>query len=239
MNPDKVFMRADSPGISVIIPTLNEESTIRDCLNQFRNRTGAVEIIVSDGGSEDGTEAVVGGYEGVRFIRSPARGRAIQMNEGARASSGERLLFLHADTLLPEGWLDYVRASMDRGAAGGRFRFGISDPQPIYRWIEAGTNFRSRILGITYGDQAIYCRRDLFERIGGYPAIPIFEDSELANRLRKAGPFDWIDAPVRTSARRWERRGPMRTLLLTWTLRTLYIMNMSPETLSRFYSAVR
>ena len=265
---------SDKPArISVIIPTLNEASTIEDCLGQFdglgrfdgdsprpdepaskrepsvpASPPGtpgppdpfALEIIVVDGGSDDGTPEIVRSRPGARLIESSIRGRAIQMNAGAAASSGDVLLFLHADTRLPVRWRELVAESIcGRGKAGGRFRFDIAHGKRIYRWIARGTNFRSRILGITYGDQAIYTTRETFEAVGGFPGIPVFEDARFADRLKTAGGLDWIDEAVLTSARRWERRGPVRTLLLTWLLRLLYTLFVPPRFLARFYGVVR
>ena len=273
------------PRISVIIPTLNEASTIEDCLGQFGcgsgepsgpdgrdasiepgrrgepggpgnpgssggadereepaspGETGSLEIIVVDGGSDDGTPEVVRSCPGASLIESGTQGRAVQMNAGAAASSGDVLLFLHADTRLPACWRARVTESIHgRGKAGGRFRFDIAHAKRIYRWIARGTNFRSRFLGITYGDQAIYTTREAFEAVGGFPEIPVFEDARFADRLKQAGGLDWIDEAVRTSARRWERRGPVRTVLLTWLLRLLYTLFVPPRFLARFYGAVR
>lgn len=282
---------AESIPISVIIPTLNEATTIEACLGQFGRGSGistgpgglsasggsggpdgpdgsiepgsqgdpggpggpdepvdtdspgetaSPEIIVVDGGSDDGTAGIVRSCPGIRLIETGTRGRAVQMNAGAAASSGDVLLFLHADTRLPERWREYVTDSILRGGmAGGRFRFDVAHPSRVYRWIARGTNLRSRFLGITYGDQAIYAARTKFEQVGGYPEIPVFEDAGLADRLKQAGGLDWVDEPVLTSARRWERRGPLRTLLLTWTLRALYTLSVSPNFLTRFYGVVR
>lgn len=274
--------RAGSLRISVIIPTLNEASTIEDCLGQFDGGTDisagsdgsnvpgrsagpverdesiesgsrenpdgtdspggpeSLEIIVVDGGSDDGTPEIVRSRPGARLVESGIRSRAVQMNAGAAASSGDVLLFLHADTRLPVRWRELVAESISgRGKAGGRFRFDIAHGKRIYRWIARGTNFRSRILGITYGDQAIYTTREAFEAVGGFPSIPVFEDARFADRLKRAGGLDWIDEAVLTSARRWERRGPVRTLLLTWLLRLLYTLFVPPRFLARFYGVVR
>ncbi len=273
---------ANSLRISIIIPTLNEATTIEDCLDQFdcgsgdsagRGRsTGSsgqyestepsaqgepggsggrdlpdvpdglngLEIIVVDGGSDDGTAGIVRSRAEVRFIELGNPGRAVQMNAGAAASSGDVLLFLHADTRLPVHWRELVAESISgRGKAGGRFRFDIAHARRIYRWIARGTNFRSRFLGITYGDQAIYTTREAFETVGGFPRIPVFEDALFADRLKNAGGLDWIDEAVLTSARRWEGRGPVRTLLLTWFLRLLYTLFVPARFLARFYGVVR
>ncbi len=277
--------------VSIIIPTLNEATTIEACLAQFDwgsggssgrggsddpdgrdgsiepgsrddpddrgdtggsgrvdgpgepggpGKTGPLEIIVVDGGSDDGTPEIVRSRPGARLIESGTRGRAVQMNAGAAASSGDVLLFLHADTRLPVSWRTCVTESIcGRGMAGGRFRFDVAHAGRIYRWIAGGTNFRSRFLGITYGDQAIYVTRGAFEAVGGFPEIQVFEDARFADRLKQAGGLDWIDEAVLTSARRWERRGPVRTLLLTWLLRLLYTLFIPPRFLARFYGVVR
>ena len=280
--------------VSIIIPTLNEATTIEDCLDQFdcvsggsdalsgqgarggqggqgalgksggadgqgesggQSKSGGAdgrglpdvsdvldgpEIIVVDGGSDDGTAEIVRSRAEVRFIELGNPGRAVQMNEGAAASSGDVLLFLHADTRLPVHWRELVAESISgRGKAGGRFRFDIAHARRIYRWIARGTNFRSRFLGITYGDQAIYTTREAFETVGGFPGIPVFEDARFADRLKKTGGLDWIDEAVLTSARRWERRGPVRTLMLTWLLRLLYTLFVPARFLARFYGVVR
>ena len=262
--------------ISIIIPTLNEATTIGDCLDQFDcgqggqgalgesgglglrgavgesgelGRSGlpdvsdglnGLEIIVVDGGSDDGTAGIVRSRSEVGLVELGKPGRAVQMNEGAAASSGDVLLFLHADTRLPNRWRELVTESIfGRGKAGGRFRFDIAHASRIYRWIAGGTNFRSRFLGITYGDQAIYTTREAFEAVGGFPGIPVFEDARFADRLKKVGGLDWIDEAVLTSARRWERRGPVRTLLLTWLLRLLFSLFVPARFLARFYGVVR
>ena len=226
--------------VSIIIPTLNEATTIKACLGQFEFETESLEVIVVDGGSDDGTPGIVRSCPRARLIEPGMQSRAVQMNAGAAASSGDVLLFLHADTRLPDRWREFVTESIfGRGKAGGRFRFNIAHASRIYRWIARGTNFRSRFLGITYGDQAIYTTREAFEAVGGFPGIPVFEDARFADRLKKAGGLDWIDEAVVTSARRWERRGPVRTLLLTWLLRLLYTLFVPPRFLARFYGVVR
>lgn len=228
------------PRISVIIPTHNEQESIADCLVQFRDCPDDVEIIVVDGGSTDDTLTVVQSHEEIRCVSHPTNGRATQMNAGAKEARGTILLFLHADTVLPDRWADLVVKSLGvDGAAGGRFRLSISEDTAVYRWIAGGSNFRSRKLGISYGDQAIYATREVFDKVSGFPEIPIFEDSEFCVRLQSVGKFDWIDDPVVTSARRWQARGPVRTILLTWILRLLFLLSVSPETLSRYYRAVR
>ncbi|MBT5873288.1 MAG: glycosyltransferase family 2 protein, partial [Candidatus Latescibacteria bacterium] len=221
-------------------PAYNEQESIVDCMTQFRDCSDDVEIIVVDGGSTDDTLTVVQAHGGIRCVRHPINGRAMQLNAGAKEARGSILLFLHADTSLPDRWSDLIVKSLgDDRVAGGRFRLSISEDTAVFRWIARGSNFRSRKLGISYGDQAIYAAREAFNKVNGFPEIPIFEDSEFCVRLKSVGIFDWIDDPVITSARRWQSRGPVRTILLTWILRLLFLLSVSPETLSRYYRAVR
>lgn len=226
--------------ISVVIPTFNEESVIEETLQQFKQDLEPLEIIIVDGGSDDRTVAIVGAFKQVRLLSSTTRGRAAQMNEGASIATGDVLLFLHADTRLPSRWRNHIEASIQqRKAAGGRFRMAVDDPKAIYRWIAWGSNFRSRVLGVTYGDQAIYTRADVFSKIGGYPTLPLFEDSVLAERVKAAGLFDWIDLPVLTSSRRWHKGGPLRTVARMWLIRVGYSLGVRPSVLRRFYDHAR
>ncbi len=233
-------MADNPPAISVIIPAYNEEGKVASCLEQFRDASDRVEIILVDGGSTDQTVAIAERASVGCVVHSTERGRAVQMNRGAVEANGDLFLFLHADTLLPDNWVHLISVSVyDRGMIGGRFRLSISEAGFVYRLITLGSNFRSRRFGVVYGDQAIYTRRDAFAKTGGFPPIPIFEDSEFCDLLKKEGRLDWIDVPVVTSSRRWQRHGPVRTVLLTWSLRLLYHLSVSPETLTRYYRAVR
>lgn len=233
-------MDMDPLRISVIIPAFNEESVIEATLQQFQQGVEPFEIIVVDGGSDDRTVSLVASVERVRLVSGRHRGRAAQMNEGASIATGDVLLFLHADTRLPGLWCDRIVDSIEHHKAiGGRFRIGIDDSKAIYRWIAFGSNFRSRVLGVTYGDQAIYARTDVFSRIGGYPALPLFEDSGLADLLKKEGLFDWIDLPVLTSSRRWRKGGPLRTVAKMWLMRVGYSLGIGPSALRRFYDHAR
>lgn len=173
------------------------------------------------------------------LLTAPA-GRAPQMNAGAAASRGDVLLFLHADTLLPrDARLAIEGALEDPACVGGRFdvRFG-RDSRPG-RLIGRMINLRSRCTGIATGDQAIFVRRAVFERLGRFSDIPIMEDVDFTRRLKRAGRVVALRSQVVTSYRRWDACGPIRTILLMWVLRLLYWIGVSPGTLSRFYSTVR
>ncbi len=188
-----------------------------------------------DGGSTDATAAIAARFPRVRLLASP-RGRARQMNAGARAARGDVLLFLHADTLLPDGALAAVEAAVgDPGVVAGRFDVRLDNPRPVFRMIAWFMNQRSRWSGISTGDQAIFVRREIFEALGGYPDMPLMEDVELCRRLKRRGRLAALRLRVTTSVRKWEREGAVRTILLMWTLRFLYMAGVSPARLHCWY----
>jgi rSAM/selenodomain-associated transferase 2 len=192
-------------------------------------------VIVVDGGSDDATMQVAARVSGVRLLTSP-RGRARQMNAGARAAQGDTLLFLHADTWLPEGGLGAIAAALDDArVVGGRFDVRFDSPRPVLRMIAFFMNLRSRASGISTGDQAIFVRREVFETMGGYPDMPLMEDIELTRRLKRRGRLAALPSRVTTSARKWEREGALRTMTLMWALRFLYMVGVSPARLHRWY----
>jgi rSAM/selenodomain-associated transferase 2 len=192
-------------------------------------------VILVDGGSDDATIQVAARFPAVRLLASP-RGRARQMNAGARAARGDILLFLHADTWLPEGGLGAVSAALDdTRVVGGRFDVRFDSPRPVLRMIAFFMNLRSRVSGISTGDQAIFVRREVFETMGGYPDMPLMEDIELSRRLKRRGRLAALPSRVTTSARKWEREGALRTMALMWALRFLYMVGVSPARLHRWY----
>ncbi|MCP9460485.1 MAG: TIGR04283 family arsenosugar biosynthesis glycosyltransferase [Nitrospira sp.] len=228
--------------VSVIIPTLNEQAVLAKTLAHTAE-LGFDEIVVVDGGSTDGTaslaEILCAGLTEARAITAP-RGRAHQMNEGAKACRGEGLLFLHADTLLPPDAKGLITSALaDSGVAGGRFDVRFDSPSPWAGMIGTLMNLRSRWTGIATGDQAIFVRRQVFEDLGGFPDIPLMEDIEFSRRLKRAGRIARLRQTVTTSFRRWERQGPFRTITLMWTLRLLYWLGVSPHRLKDFYAVVR
>jgi rSAM/selenodomain-associated transferase 2 len=190
---------------------------------------------VVDGGSRDGTGDVVTGRPGVRLLVAP-RGRARQMNAGARQAGGDVLLFLHADTWLPDGAPVAIAAALaDPGAVGGRFDVRFDSGRRVLGLVAGLMNARSRATGICTGDQAIFVRRADFEAVGGYPDIPLMEDIELCRRLKRRGRLTALRARVTTSARKWEREGPLRTIGLMWVLRLLHFCGVAPARLHRWY----
>lgn len=226
---------AAMPRISVIVPTLNESANLGLALASTA-RGWSVEVIVVDGGSDDGT-ADVARLCGAR-VMSAARGRARQMNAGAATASGDVLLFFHADTQLPWGFDECVRHALARpGVVAGAFEFAIDGDGAALRVVERLTNFRARRLQMPYGDQAIFLRAETFRAVGGFPEIPIMEDYELVARLRRRGKVEVVHAPAVTSARRWERVGVFRTTLLNQVMIGGYWLGVSPERLAGWYRA--
>jgi rSAM/selenodomain-associated transferase 2 len=228
--------------ISVIIPTLNEEAVLAETLA----RTSALqvgELIVVDGGSTDHSVPTAQAYcantPNVHLITAP-RGRARQMNEGAKASRGDVLLFLHADTRLPERARQLIDSAFaDPTVVGGRFDVRFDSSSTWSRIISAFMNHRSRLTGIVTGDHALFVRRQVFEHLGGFAEIPLMEDIDFSRRLKRTGRIAALRHTVTTSFRRWETQGPLKTILLMWTLRFLYWAGVSPHRLQHFYAAVR
>jgi rSAM/selenodomain-associated transferase 2 len=221
--------------LCIVVPALDEAANLARLLPDLARRCPGAEVIVVDGGSRDETPAVVGRHSGARLLVS-ARGRARQMNAGARAAAGDVLLFLHADTRLPDG----AAAAIERALAGprvvgGRFDVGFDSPRPVFRMIAWFMNARSRLSGICTGDQAIFVRREDFDAVGGYPDIPLMEDIELSRRLKRRGRLHALRLRVTTSARKWEREGPLRTVGLMWALRGLHFCGVAPARLHRWY----
>ena len=221
--------------LSIIVPALREAENLARLLPALRAEAPGAEIIVADGGSDDGSREAAARVPGV-LVLAGARGRARQMNAGARAARGDVLLFLHADTVLPPGFERAIaRALADPGVVGGRFDVRLDNPGWPYRMIGGLMNWRSRLSGISTGDQALFVRREVFEALGGFPDIPLMEDVEITRRLKRRGRQAALRDQVTTSARKWEREGVARTIGLMWTLRLLYACGVSPARLHRWY----
>jgi rSAM/selenodomain-associated transferase 2 len=213
--------------LSVVVPALNEARGIRAALEALAPlRSRGHEVIVVDGGSSDRTVELAAGLCD-RVLRAP-RGRAAQMNAGARVATGDVLVFLHADTRLPP------RADqlMPISSLWGRFDVEIEGRHPLLKVVACAMNLRSRLTGIATGDQAIFVRREAFP---GFPEIPLMEDVALSKQLKRCGAPACLRERVVTSGRRWESRGVLRTIVLMWRLRLLYFLGVSPERLARRY----
>ena len=223
--------------ISVIIPVLNEEKTIAPILDGLK-QLAPYEIIVVDGGSDDGTREICA-RSGVKILSS-TRGRARQMNLGAKEARGDVLLFLHADTRLPGSALsDIAEALSDTRYVGGRFDIELDGKHWMLKVIGRLISYRSRISKVGTGDQAIFVRREIFERMGGYPEMPFMEDIAFCRTLKSLGKIACLRSRVITSARRWENDGVWRTILRMWILKLFYLAGVSPSHLKRFYADTR
>ncbi len=216
------------------MPVLNEAPQIAARLAALQTlRAKGVELVVADGGSVDATVAVIGTLAD-RIIVAP-RGRASQMNAGAAASRGRVLLFLHADTRLPDSALADILAAIDGGSDWGRFDVRIDGRPALLRVVAFMMNWRSRLTGIATGDQAIFVRRETFERIGGYPDLPLMEDIALSAALLRVSRPTCLRETVVTSGRRWEQHGVLRTILLMWWLRAAFFFGADPRRLAQHY----
>jgi rSAM/selenodomain-associated transferase 2 len=220
--------------LSVIVPTLNEEACIAGALEALAPlRARGHEVIVVDGGSEDATVTLARPLCD-RLVNS-ARGRALQMNAGARAARGAALVFLHADTRLPSDADAFIQRALET-AAWGRFDVEIESRRALLRLVACAMNLRSRLTGIATGDQAIFVRRDAF---AGFPEIPLMEDIAFSRLMKRRAQPVCLRQRVKTSARRWEARGVLRTIALMWRLRLLYALGIAPQRLTRGYGDQR
>ena len=228
-------MQASSPQLSIIVPTLNEASTIlvqANALYQFVKR--GCEIILVDGGSIDGTVEIARSVL-ANVVLAP-RGRASQMNAGARIAKGDTLLFLHADTSLPPSADFLVAKALARSERlWGRFDVRISPATPLLNIVACAMNLRSRLSGIATGDQAIFVRRSTFAAVGGFPDIPLMEDIAFSKIMKSFSRPICLGNPVITSARRWSKHGVVRTILLMWRLRLAYFFGSDPHDLVKRY----
>lgn len=233
--PDDLYIweRVSRSLISIIIPTLNEEAKIADTLRRIQTVPDC-EIIVSDGGSRDMTVPIVRDL-GIRLVESNP-GRGTQMNSGAAIASGSVLLFLHADTLLPESFSESVRKAMsDPEVAGGAFGLQLRPITPLLRIIENTIRWRTKYLGLPYGDQAYFVRAPLFRQLGGYADIPLMEDLEFLRRLKKIGKLALIPEPVVSSSRLFIENGVIRTTLRNKVVFFGYLLGVSPDRLLGVY----
>ncbi|HEX4943687.1 MAG TPA: TIGR04283 family arsenosugar biosynthesis glycosyltransferase [Usitatibacteraceae bacterium] len=221
--------------LSIIVPALDEAAGIRECLAALQPmRERGTEVLVVDGGSADAT-ARLAAPQADRVITAP-RGRAAQMNAGAAIAAGDTLLFLHADTRLPEGADGLVLAGLAAsGRAWGRFDVAIEGGSRLLAVVAAFMGARSRLTAIATGDQAIFVRREAFRRAGGFPSIALMEDIAFSRAMKRQGPPLCLRERAVTSARRWERHGTVRTILLMWWLRLAYFLGADPARLAQRY----
>jgi len=223
--------------LSIIIPVLNEAANIVAALQALGIlRARGAEVIVVDGGSVDNTAMLARPI--ADFVITSARGRATQMNAGAALARGDVLMFLHADTRLPADADRLARDGLAQSKrAWGRFDVAIEGSHPLLPVVANAMNFRSRLTGITTGDQAMFVTREAFDRVGGFPEIALMEDITLARNLKRVSRPLSLRARVTTSGRRWERRGVVRTIFKMWRLRAAYFFGADPRDLARRYDS--
>jgi rSAM/selenodomain-associated transferase 2 len=228
-----------SCSFSIIIPVLHESSTINRAIDHINTVSSDfdVEIIVIDGDPEERTIHSITDKKVTKLISQKGRGK--QMNTGAFLAHGDVLLFLHADTRLPESAFAFIADVMDKKEhVGGAFELGIKSDRRVFRLIEKLVSLRTRLIRIPYGDQAIFIKREFFNRINGFREIPIMEDVDLMRRIRKSGYTIYIvPEKVKTSPRRWEREGVLYCTLRNWILTILYLLGAKPENLAKYYYA--
>ncbi|MGE3818263.1 MAG: TIGR04283 family arsenosugar biosynthesis glycosyltransferase [Isosphaeraceae bacterium] len=225
--------------VSVIIPTWNEARAIAGALESL-NAQEPDEIIVVDAGSPDGTATLARAFSGVIVVEG-TRGRSAQQNLGAVLATGEILLFLHADCRLSAGSIASLRsfARSNPKVSGGCFRMRVDHPGAIYRIIDAAADLRAGLLGVPYGDQAIFTTRDAFAKVGGFPRLSLMEDLFLSLRLRRLGRIAVLTGQVKVSPRRWRAQGVVAQSILNWSLTAAAALGVSPNALARFYAVVR
>lgn len=226
-------MDARLRSVSIVVPVLDEACGLvafLEALQPLRSR--GHEIVVADGGSGDGSPGVAEAFAD-RVVLTK-RGRAVQMNAGAAVAVGDALLFLHADTRLPAD-ADRLMLGALGGACWGRFDVRIEGRSRALPVIAAAMNLRSRLTGIATGDQAMFMRREVFERLGGFAPIALMEDIEMSRRLRRVGAPACLNSRVITSGRRWDSHGALRTVLLMWRLRLAFRLGADPDELARLY----
>jgi len=221
--------------ISIIVPVLDEDARLRRFLEHLRGRAAAAEIILV--GAVESPSVSGAATELCDRVLTARRGRASQMNVGANAARGDVFWFVHADSEVPRNCLEQIaRALEDPRLVGGCFRIGFPRRELIYRVSNAVGNFAVELFGQCYGDRGIFCRRGVFEAVGGYPDLPLFEDAEFSRLMRRYGRVQQLRSKIATSTRRHEEIGPYRLTVSYWLLSTLYILRVPISVLARIYN---
>lgn len=224
--------------VAVVIPVLNEGKVLMQSVAQFKSLAEEDDLIFCDGGSEDETCDFLQQH-GLNYCQS-SRGRALQMNAGAASSKSDVLLFIHADTMISTSDIAMVKKAMlDISVVGGRFDVRLSGKAFAFRIIEFMINLRSRMTGVSTGDQCQFVRRSVFEKMGGFPEQALMEDIEFSKQLKRYGKVASLKNKVSTSSRRWEKHGIVKTVMLMWKLRFLYWLGIPAEKLAGIYYNVR
>ena len=224
--------------VAMIVPVLNEEQSLQQHIAKFKALEKDCYIIFCDGDSDDET-CVLLQKHALNYCHSP-RGRALQMNAGASACDSDILVFIHADTTISSSDIELMKETMqDKSIVGGRFDVHLSGDQFTFRIIEFMINIRSRMTGISTGDQCQFVRRSVFEEMGGFPEQALMEDVEFSKQLKRYGKIACLKNKVVTSSRRWKKHGMIKTVILMWKLRLLYWLGTPPEKLADIYHHAR
>lgn len=226
--------------LSVIIPTLNEADKIEKLINYLKNEKVKVEIIISDADSSDQTRAIAAA-QGAEVVNCQKASRGLQLNRGAQIASAPILLFLHADSCLEDSALSSLVEKMKQNPekVGGCFSLKIESEHPLLKFISWSSNLRAKYLNLIFGDQGIFVKRELFEKLGGFPEIELMEDWEFSKKLAEAGDLIFLNKKIYTSARRWQEYGVLKTILLMHKIKILYLFGYSPEKLKKIYRDAR
>lgn len=220
--------------ISIIIPVINEGLTIEKCLLQFKNNPNQ-EVIIVDGGSTDDTIQIAE-KQGFKLINSGVKKRSYQMNLGAKKAQGDILLFLHADTILPDNYVELINNNLaHKNIVAGAFKLRIDAQKLSFRLLENLVNWRSYFFSLPYGDQGIFVKKNIFQEIGGFSDLAIMEDFILMKKLQKKGKISIIADEVITSARRWQKLGIFKTTMINQSVIIGYYLGINSETLAKFY----
>lgn len=232
----KIVKACMQTSIAIIIPTLNEAEGLPKTLRLLQPlRQQGVELIVVDGGSVDTTLEAAQGLVDQWGVTSP--GRANQMNQGASLTTADLLVFLHADTQLPEDAYQQLTTLPNKPHCWGRFNVRLDGSQWAFRLIERMMNWRSCITGVVTGDQVLFVTKSLFQQVGGFPSIALMEDIAISKRLKKYAKPICLKSTVLTSSRRWQQHGILRTVLLMWRCRLAYFFNVDPTALAKKYAS--
>jgi len=224
--------------VALVIPVLNEAKSLMHSIERLKALHDTYHVMFCDGGSHDDTCVLLQKYS-FNYCRSP-RGRALQMNTGAFSCDSDILIFIHADTTISSSDIELVKKAMqDESIVGGRFDVCLSGKNFAFRIIEWMINLRSRITGISTGDQCQFVRRSIFEEMSGFPEQGLMEDVEFSKQLKRYGKIACLKNKVVTSSRRWEENGIIKTVILMWKLRLLYWLGTPPEKLAEIYHHAR